>query len=69
LAYITEEDITSLISNLVLGLIKTIYPQKNILHTEIPHYDYDYVMEHYSIDKPDMRYGLKMYTVTDIVAQ
>jgi len=69
LAYITEEDITSLISNLVLGLITTIYPQKNILHTEIPHYDYDYVMEHYSIDKPDMRYGLKMYTVTDIVAQ
>lgn len=67
MAYVKEDDIVNLITNLVLWMIHDNYPEKNILDETVPHYDYSYVMEHYGIDKPDLRYGLKMYSVTDIV--
>lgn len=67
MAYIKEEDIISTISELILWIIKEKYPHKKLITDTIPHYDYDYIMEHYSSDKPDLRYWLKMYTITDIV--
>jgi aspartyl-tRNA synthetase len=56
MAYIQEEDIISLITELVLWIIKENYPHKKLITKTIPHYDYNYIMEHYSTDKPDLRY-------------
>lgn len=56
MAYVKEDDVVNLVSELILGMICDLYPQKRILTPQIPQYDYAYVMEHYSSDKPDMRY-------------
>ena len=67
MAYIQEEDIVALISELVVWILEKNYPHKKLITKTIPHYDYNYIMEHYSTDKPDLRYWLKMYTLTDML--
>jgi aspartyl-tRNA synthetase len=67
MAFVGQEEIIKVVSEAVLGIINNIYPHKNLREQIIPHYDYSYVMEHYSSDKPDLRYGLIMSTITDLV--
>lgn len=67
MAYVRQDDITTLVGTLITSMVRDLYPHKTLLTPEIPHLDYDDVMERYSSDKPDLRYGLQMRTVTDLV--
>jgi len=67
LAFTSQNEVIHLISDLLIHLVKTCYPTRKILQTPIPLLDYADAMEWYGTDKPDLRYGLKMTTVTEIL--
>lgn len=53
-----QEDILSLIEELYISLIKKLFPQKRItglVNGKIPKLKYDFVMDKYNSDKPDLR--------------
>ncbi len=55
MSFVQEEDILSLIEELMFDLVKTLYPQKRIKNFPFPRMDYQEAMEKYQSDKPDLR--------------
>ena len=65
MSFVEREDVL----NTFEGLAKALF--KNVLGKEFtepfPRMPYKYAMEYYGSDKPDIRFGMKMNTITDMV--
>ncbi len=68
MSFVDEEDILNLIEELFTSLVKTIKPSFDII-TPFPHLSYEDTMSRYGVDKPDIRFGLELRDVSDVVAQ
>ena len=66
MAFVSQKKIMSLISDLILGIIKKFYPHKKI-PSKIQIISYKQAIEEYWTDKPDIRFDLRSKDVTDIV--
>ena len=67
MSFVDEEDILSLIEELFASLVEKITPEKNITKP-FSRLSYAEVMERYGTDKPDVRFGLELRDLSDIVA-
>ncbi len=67
MSFIDEEDILVLMEELFTSLVENITPDKRILKP-FPRLSYRDAMERYGTDKPDLRYGLEIRGISDIVA-
>lgn len=62
-SFLKQEDIMTLIENLMVYVFKNVM---NInLTTPFQRIDYDYAMENYGCDKPDLRYDMKIMDVSN----
>ncbi|MDA1036410.1 MAG: aspartate--tRNA ligase, partial [Chloroflexi bacterium] len=66
MAFVEPEDIIELMVDLYLGMAKALAPHKNIL--PVQHITYADAMSRFGSDKPDLRFGLELADLTDIVA-
>lgn len=55
MSFIEQDDILNLYEELLIKLIKEIYPQKKVSQIPFPRLDYDAVIKKYKTDKPDLR--------------
>lgn len=55
MSFVEQKDIMAMNEKVILDLIKTHYPQKEIQNTPIPVMTYKEAMEKYGVDKPDLR--------------
>jgi len=55
MSFIEEEDIIQIISNLLINLVKNLFPEKKIKEIPFPAISYDEAMAKYKSDKPDLR--------------
>ncbi len=67
MSFIDEEDILVLMEELFTSLVENITPNMRILKP-FPRLSYRDTMERYGTDKPDLRYGLEIRGISDIVA-
>ena len=67
MSFIDEEDILVLMEELFTSLVENITPEMRILKP-FPRLSYRDTMERYGTDKPDLRYGLEIRGISDIVA-
>jgi aspartyl-tRNA synthetase len=67
MSFIDEEDILVLMEELFTSLVENITPDLRILKP-FPRLSYRDAMERYGTDKPDLRYGLEIRGISDIVA-
>ena len=67
MSFIDEEDILVLMEELFTSLVENITPDMRILKP-FPRLSYRDTMERYGTDKPDLRYGLEIRGISDIVA-
>jgi aspartyl-tRNA synthetase len=68
MSFIEEEDILKLMEELLTKLVRTVKPDKRVL-SPFPRISYKDAMEKYGSDKPDLRFGMEMKDITDIVAK
>jgi aspartyl-tRNA synthetase len=68
MSFITEEDILNLVERLFTSMVQTLKPELR-LTKPFPRLTYAEAMERYGSDRPDLRFGLEMKDLTDIVAQ
>jgi aspartyl-tRNA synthetase len=66
MAFVEQEDILSTVEALFTDLVRTIAPEKRML-TPWPRLTFAESMAKYGSDKPDLRYGLEITDVTDLV--
>jgi aspartyl-tRNA synthetase len=67
MSFVEERDILQLMEEMFVTLVETVKPSMR-LPKPFPRLSYDDVMERYGTDKPDIRFGLELRDLTDIVA-
>ena len=67
-SFIEQEDILQLMEELYTTMVHTIRPDVN-LPTPFLRLNYDEAMARYGSDKPDLRYGLELASIADIVQE
>jgi aspartyl-tRNA synthetase len=68
MSFIEREDILQLIEGLLIGLVETV-TGKRILSKPFPRLTYADAMARFGVDKPDLRFGLELTDLTEMVAQ
>ncbi|UCC90226.1 MAG: aspartate--tRNA ligase [Dehalococcoidia bacterium] len=68
MSFIEEEDVLNLLEELFTSMVETIKPDCGLIKP-FPWLTYAEAMERYGTDKPDLRFGLEVKDLTDIVAQ
>lgn len=66
MAFVEQEDILQMVDGLVARMVKEI--QGKEIKLPLPRYAYAQVMEDYGSDKPDLRFGMKIKDISDLVA-
>ena len=65
MSFVDEEDILNLIEELYTAMVPKVTPHKRVI-SPFPRLSYQEAVEHYGSDKPDLRFGLRLYDVSDI---
>jgi aspartyl-tRNA synthetase len=68
MSFIEEEDILSLMEEMFSSLANEVRPDLKV-STPFPRLTYDEAMRRYGSDKPDLRYGMELFDVTDLAAE
>ncbi|MBI5079578.1 aspartate--tRNA ligase [Candidatus Wolfebacteria bacterium] len=55
MSFVDENDVMSLIEEMITSLVEKIFPEKNIFKKPFPRVNYDEAMVKYKSDKPDLR--------------
>lgn len=67
MSFAKQDDILNLCEDLFTQAIEKLFPEKKILVKPWPRLDYDEVMLKYGTDKPDLRFGLEIRDVSELV--
>ncbi|HEY0733892.1 MAG TPA: aspartate--tRNA ligase [Herpetosiphonaceae bacterium] len=67
MSFVEQNDVLDLIEGLITELVQTLVPHKRVI-TPFPRLTYGEAIERYGSDKPDLRYGLELIDVSDLVA-
>ena len=68
MSFVEEADILALIEQLFLALVSAVKPEMQITEP-FPRLGYAESMERYGTDKPDLRFGMELKDLSDIVAE
>jgi len=68
MSFVDEEDVLRLTEELFTSLVKTLKPEKRMIQP-FPRLTYAEAMERYGSDKPDLRFGMEIKDLSDIVAK
>ena len=66
MSFVDEDDVLGLTEALLTGLVETVTPEKG-LTKPFPRLTYAEAMRRYGTDKPDLRFGLELEVLTDVV--
>ncbi len=67
MSFVDSGDILNLMEELFASMVETLKPAASMAKP-FPHISYDEVMSRYGVDKPDLRFGLEIRDLSDIVA-
>jgi aspartyl-tRNA synthetase len=68
MSFVEEEDILSLVENLFISMVETLKPGVKLIKP-FPRLSYTEAMVRYGTDKPDLRFGMEIRDLSDIIAQ
>jgi aspartyl-tRNA synthetase len=67
MSFVEQDDILDLIEALFIGLVRQVTPHKR-MNEPFPRMTYEEAMARYGTDKPDLRYGMELVDLSDLVA-
>ena len=66
MSFVSQEDILTLTEELFTGMMRELFPNKEIV-TPFPRFTYEESISMYGIDRPDLRYDLKLFDLEEVV--
>jgi aspartyl-tRNA synthetase len=67
MSFVEREDVMQLTEDLFTSMVETLLPEKTILQKPWPRLTYQEAMDRFGRDDPDIRFGLELVDVTDLV--
>lgn len=67
MSFVDEDDVLNLLEEMFTSLVEAVRPEMRVLRP-FPRLSYAETMERYGTDKPDMRFGLEIRDMSDVVA-
>ena len=68
MSFVDEDDVLSLLEELFISMVETLKPDMQMAKP-FPRLSYADVMERFGTDKPDLRYGMELKDLSDIVTE
>jgi len=68
MSFVERDDVMQLTEDLFTELIKSIVPNKRLLASPWPRLTYLEAMERFGKDNPDMRFGIELHDISDLVS-
>lgn len=68
MSFVKQEDIFELMDDLYASMAEKVSDKRLKFPKPFPRYKYSDVIERYGSDKPDLRFGMELYDLTDIAA-
>jgi aspartyl-tRNA synthetase len=68
MSFVERDDVLDMVEGLFTDMVKQILPEKRLLATPWPRLTHAEAVERYGTDKPDMRFGMEVYNLSDIFA-
>ena len=69
MSYVHRDDVLDLVEGLFTAMIPAVAPHKKLYSTPWPKFSYKEVLERFGSDKPDLRFGMELIDVTDVLAK
>lgn len=69
LSFVEREDVMQLNEALMTKLVKTVVPEKQLMHEPFPRILYKDAMEQYGNDRPDIRYDLRAVDISELAGK
>jgi aspartyl-tRNA synthetase len=69
MSFVHRDDVLEVVEDLFTRMVKEILPEKRLLASPWPRLTYREAVERFGNDKPDLRFGMELYTLNDIMAQ
>ena len=66
MSFVNQDEILNLIEDMTIKLVGKL-SDKEIMFKPFPRLNYDDIMKKYGVDKPDLRYGLEVEDISDMV--
>ncbi|MBN1812474.1 MAG: aspartate--tRNA ligase [Anaerolineae bacterium] len=68
MSFVEREDIMALIEEMMIGIIES-FSEKKLLVKPFPRLSHHDTMNRYGTDRPDLRFGMELVDVSDVVAE
>ncbi len=69
MSFVHRDDVLTMVEGLYTAMIPAVAPNKHLLATPWPKLSHDEALNKYGTDKPDLRFGLELHDVSDILAK
>jgi len=69
MSFVHRDDVLAVVESLFTEMVAKILPNKRLLSSPWPRITYTDSLERYGSDKPDLRFGMELYNLSDILAQ
>jgi aspartyl-tRNA synthetase len=66
MSFVEQDDVLEVVESLLVALVPTVTPHKRLL-SPFPRLTYAEAMARFGTDKPDLRYGLELIEISDLV--
>ncbi len=67
MSFVAEADVMAMVERVALAVSREVVPDRPILHDPIPRLTYDEAMARYGSDKPDIRFGMELVKLNEVV--
>jgi len=67
MSFVAEADVMAMVERVALAVSREVVPDRPILEDPIPRLTYDEAMARYGSDKPDIRFGMELVELNDVV--
>jgi aspartyl-tRNA synthetase len=69
MSFVHRDDVLAVVESLFTEMVAKLLPNKRLLSSPWPRITYTESLERYGSDKPDLRFGMELYNLSDILAK
>jgi len=69
MSFVHRDDVLEIVENLFTAMVVEVVPHKHLLSSPWPRLTYTEALARFGTDKPDLRFGMELYNLSDIFAE